>query len=49
MNLARKLRDEYDAVLEQYDAVIMPTLPQPARRHIPRDATPLQWASHARE
>ena len=26
-NLARKLREEYDAVLAQYDVLLMPTLP----------------------
>ena len=49
MNLARKLKDDYDAVLQTYDAVIMPTLPQPARRHISPGAGPLEWANANRE
>lgn len=47
MNLTRKMRDEFDGVLERYDAILMPTLPQPARRHIPAHAGPLGWAEHA--
>ncbi len=49
MNLGRKMKDDFDAVLKQYDVVILPTLPQPARRHIRPDAGPLEWAQHARE
>ena len=47
MNLTRRMRDEFDAVFERYDAILMPTLPQPARRHIPAHAGPLGWAEHA--
>jgi hypothetical protein len=49
MNLSRKLRDEYDALLQTYDALVMPTVTQPARRHIPVGAGPLVWAETARE
>ncbi|KAJ7675468.1 amidase signature domain-containing protein [Mycena rosella] len=44
MNLSRRLRDEYDALLSAYDVVMMPTVPQAARRHIAYDAGPLAWA-----
>lgn len=49
MNLSRRLRDEYDAALDQVDAIITPTVPQPARRHIRLDAGPLEWAQQGRE
>lgn len=48
MNLARKLRDEMDKVLEQFDLLVMPTCPQPARRHLPAHYGPLGWVDHAR-
>ncbi|KAJ7471914.1 amidase signature domain-containing protein [Mycena latifolia] len=48
MNLSRRLRDEYDAILSAYDVVMMPTVPQPARRHVAEeDAGPLAWANAA--
>ncbi|RSH89235.1 hypothetical protein EHS25_002347 [Saitozyma podzolica] len=47
MNLSRKLRDEYDALLQTYDVLVMPTVTQPARRHIPVGAGPLVWAETA--
>ena len=34
MNLARRLADEYDEVLSKFDVVVMPTVNQPARRHL---------------
>lgn len=49
MNIARQLGNQYDKVLSEVDVIIMPTLSQPARRHIRKDAGPLEWASHARE
>lgn len=49
MNLSRKMRDEIDELLKTYDFIILPTIPQPPRRHIPKDAGPLAWAEHARE
>jgi amidase len=49
MNLARRLSDEYDAVLANLDAVITPTVPQPARRHVGPEAGPLEWANANRE
>jgi amidase len=48
MNIARKLADQYDKELATFDAIIMPTVPQPARRHIHPDASPLEWTKHAR-
>ncbi|KAJ6558118.1 amidase signature domain-containing protein [Mycena capillaripes] len=47
MNLSRRLRDEYNTVLAQYDVVMMPTVPQSARRHVAYDAGPLAWAAAA--
>ncbi|WWC68281.1 uncharacterized protein I206_102204 [Kwoniella pini CBS 10737] len=47
MNLSRKLKDDFDELFKQYDAIIMPTCPQPPRRHIPAHAGPLGWADHA--
>jgi amidase len=49
MNLARKLGEDFDQQLEVYDAIIMPTVPQPARRHIRPNAGPLEWANHGRK
>lgn len=49
MNIARQLSDDFDKQLADFDAIIMPTVPQPARRHIRPDSTPLEWAKHARE
>ena len=49
MNLSRRLRDDYDALLADVDAIIMPTVPQPARRHISEDAGPAEWANANRE
>lgn len=40
-NLSRKLRDAYDAVLEDFDVLITPTLPYVATTHAEKDATPL--------
>jgi amidase len=48
MNLQRQLRDEYNALLAEYDVVLMPTVPQPARRHVAFDAGPLAWSEAAR-
>ncbi|KAJ7280228.1 amidase signature domain-containing protein [Mycena rebaudengoi] len=48
MNLSRQLRDEYDVILARYDVVMMPTVPQAARRHVPPSrAGPLAWAEAA--
>ncbi|KAJ7629505.1 amidase signature domain-containing protein [Mycena polygramma] len=47
MNLSRRLRDEYDAILSVYDVLMMPTVPQPPRRHAAYDAGPLAWAEAA--
>ncbi|KAJ6491564.1 amidase signature domain-containing protein [Mycena vulgaris] len=47
MNLSRRLRDEYDAIFSAYDVVMMPTVPQAARRHVAYDAGPLAWANAA--
>jgi amidase len=33
MNIGRRLRDTYEAIFEQYDAVIMPTTPVVAPTH----------------
>lgn len=49
MNLARRLADEYDEVLSKFDVVVMPTVNQPARRHVAPTAGPLAWARAARE
>ncbi|KAF7328915.1 Amidase signature domain-containing protein [Mycena venus] len=48
MNLSRRLRDEYNTVLQDYDVIVMPTVPQPARRHVAYDAGPLAWAEASR-
>ncbi|KAJ7207963.1 amidase signature domain-containing protein [Mycena pura] len=47
MNLARKLRDDYDHVLSTFDVLMMPTVPRAARRHVAPDAGPLAWAEAA--
>ncbi|KAK4687078.1 amidase, partial [Tremellales sp. Uapishka_1] len=47
MNLARRMRDEMDAIFERFDIIVMPTCPQPPRRHIPAGSGPLGWAKHA--
>jgi amidase len=49
MNLSRKLRDEYDELFKQFDVIVMPTVTQPARRHIPISAGPLAWDEIDRE
>lgn len=41
-NLSRKLRDSYDAALEEVDILLTPTLPYVATSHAAADATPLQ-------
>lgn len=41
-NLARKLKDDYDAALTKYDLLITPTLPLLAASHAAPDATPLE-------
>ena len=41
-NLARKLKDDYDAALAKYDLLITPTLPLLAASHAAPDATPLE-------
>lgn len=45
INLIRRLRDNYDALLASCDAIVMPTVVQPPRRHAPPEAGPLGWAS----
>ena len=45
MNLVRKLRDEYDAILAKYDVIMLPTLPFPANRHAEASASPLEKMS----
>ncbi|KAJ7736720.1 amidase signature domain-containing protein, partial [Mycena maculata] len=47
MNLSRRLRDEYDAALSAYNVLVLPTVPQAARRHAAPDAGPLAWAEAA--
>ncbi|KAK4504682.1 hypothetical protein PRZ48_002643 [Zasmidium cellare] len=41
-NLSRKLRDSYDAVLQDFDVLITPTLPYVATTHADENATPLE-------
>ncbi|CAK3975267.1 amidase signature enzyme [Lecanosticta acicola] len=41
-NLSRKLRDAYDAALEDYDVLITPTLPYVATSHPVPEASPLE-------
>lgn len=40
-NLSRKLRNDYDAALREFDVLITPNLPYVARSHTPYDASPL--------
>lgn len=40
-NLSRKLRDSYDAALEDFDVLITPTLPYVATSHAAADASPI--------
>jgi amidase len=47
MNLARKLRDDLNTTLAQFDVLIMPTVPHPARRHIVWESGPAQWNANA--
>ncbi|KAM0746307.1 amidase signature enzyme [Meredithblackwellia eburnea MCA 4105] len=47
MNLSRRLRDEYNEVLSKYDAVVMPTVMTPARRHVAPESGPLAWTQSA--
>ncbi|KAH8203356.1 hypothetical protein TruAng_002451 [Truncatella angustata] len=42
VNLARKLRDNYDAALDTYDLLIMPTTLRPSFPFPPADASPLE-------
>lgn len=49
MNLARKLRVDLDAALKEVDVLVMPTIPQPARRHIVWDSGPAAWNATAGE
>lgn len=44
-NLSRKLRDAYDAALDEYDVLITPTLPYVATSHAPPDASPIAQIS----
>ncbi|GAA5823414.1 hypothetical protein JCM11251_000626 [Rhodosporidiobolus azoricus] len=44
MNIIRKMKLDYDALLETYDAIVMPTVTQAPRRHVGPDAGPLAWA-----
>jgi len=48
MNLSRKLKDEYDALLAKVDVLVMPTVTQPARRHPSPEAGPLAWTQVSR-
>ncbi|KAL4930363.1 putative amidase [Aspergillus undulatus] len=42
-NLSRRLRDEYDAALNEYDVLVLPNLPYLANSHVdPTTATPLE-------
>lgn len=45
MNLARKLRDDFDEVLEDLDAIVTPTGIEPARRHLSFNGGPAEWDS----
>ncbi|ORY88409.1 amidase signature domain-containing protein [Leucosporidium creatinivorum] len=47
MNISRRLRDDYDAALAEFDVLVMPTVTQPARRHVVPDAGPLAWTKAA--
>lgn len=44
-NLSRKLRNSYDAALEEFDVLITPTLPYVATSHAAPNATPIQQIS----
>lgn len=44
-NLSRKLRNDYDAALRQYDVLVIPNLPYIAKSHTPFDARPLEKIS----
>jgi len=44
-NLSRKLRDAYDAALEDFDVLITPTLPYVATSHAAPDASPIEQIS----
>lgn len=44
-NLSRKLRDAYDAALEEFDVLITPTLPYVATSHAAPDASPIEQIS----
>ncbi|KAL4869549.1 hypothetical protein BDV12DRAFT_208382 [Aspergillus spectabilis] len=42
-NLSRRLRDEYDAALADFDVLVLPNLPYLANSHVdPKTATPLE-------
>lgn len=41
-NLKRRLRAEYDAALEKYDVLVMPTTPMTATKIVTQDATPTE-------
>ncbi|KAL4907721.1 hypothetical protein BDW74DRAFT_175501 [Aspergillus multicolor] len=42
-NLSRRLRDEYDSALKEFDVLVLPNLPYIANSHVdPKTATPLQ-------
>ncbi|GAA5908638.1 hypothetical protein JCM6882_003700 [Rhodosporidiobolus microsporus] len=43
-NIIRQMKLDYDALLQQYDAIVMPTVTQAPRRHVGPDAGPLAWA-----
>lgn len=48
MNIIRKMKLDFDALLEQYGATVMPTVTQAPRRHVAPDAGPLAWAKATR-
>ncbi|KAL2874838.1 hypothetical protein SGCOL_009957 [Colletotrichum sp. CLE4] len=41
-NLSRKLRDDYDNALREFDVLVTPNLPYVANSHTPYDASPLE-------
>lgn len=45
MNLTRKLRDDVDDALDRLDAIVTPTLIEPARRHLTFNGGPSEWDS----
>jgi amidase len=49
MNLSRRLREAYDAVLRQYDLLLMPTLPMKPQPIPPPDATREEYFQRATE